>query len=144
MSKEDMGGKWVLSLNGEDWSGLGYLFDSKEEAIDFVQQQVREHGWTIELVDNLFGSDPYEEMPQTVYVGKARGAGLPLSVDDIIEQMQESAYEESEYAESYLDNMTTEAKKGLGALISLWFQSHPEYLPDWFTVEDITEFSVTI
>lgn len=64
-----------------------------------------------------------------------------LSVDALIENMQEVAYEDGqEWASDYLDDVSDQQKEELKQLIVGWAKKN-KIEPCWFTVEDIEKVS---
>jgi len=61
-----------------------------------------------------------------------------MCVDNILEQMHERAYDENEFADDYLYDVTEEQKDELGELISGWAKKH-NIDPRFFLIEDVTE-----
>lgn len=140
--KKDLDRKWMCSLNEEYWEAVEY-FDTKEEAIKYGIEAVKKFNKNPEeaYLDDEMGSTP-EEVVTSFYVGQAFCPGLPFSVDDLLERVQEVAYEEGgECAEDYLDDVTKEDKEELDDLIQNWFVKH-KYLPRWYNIYEIDEISV--
>jgi len=61
-----------------------------------------------------------------------------MCVDNILEQMHERAYDENEFADDYLYDVTEEQKDELGELISGWAKKH-NIDPRFFLIRDVTE-----
>lgn len=61
-----------------------------------------------------------------------------MCVDNILEQMHERAYDENEFADDYLYDVTGEQKDELGELISGWAKKH-NIDPRFFLIENVTE-----
>ena len=100
--KKDLDRKWMCSLNEEYWEAVEY-FDTKEEAIKYGIEAVKKFNKNPEeeYLDDEMGSTP-EEVVTSFYVGQAFCPGLPFSIDDLLERVQEFAYEDGgEFAEGY-------------------------------------------
>lgn len=61
-----------------------------------------------------------------------------MCVDNILEQMHERAYDENEFADDYLYDVTEEQKDELGELISGWAKKH-NIDPRFFLIGNVTE-----
>ena len=141
MSKE-MHGKWICSIDEEQWQAAEY-FDTKEEAVEFGIKSIQAFNKNPEdgCLDDEMGSTP-EEIVTSFYVGQAFCPGLPFDVDDLLERIQEAAYEDGgEFAEDYLDDVTKEHREELDDLIQNWFIKH-KYLPNWYNIYEIDEINV--
>ena len=139
---KDLDRKWVCSLNEEHWEAIEY-FDTKEEAVKYGIEVVKKFNKNPEeeYLDDGMGSTP-EEIVTMFYVGQIIGSGIPFDVDYLIEQVQESAYDDGgEFAEDYLDDVTKEDKEELEELVLNWFTEH-NYMPTWFSVYYIDEVIV--
>ncbi|MCI5684553.1 MAG: hypothetical protein MR320_04085 [Enterococcus gallinarum] len=142
MSKE-MHEKWMCSVDEERWQATEY-FDTKEEAVKFGIESIQTFNKNPEdgCLDDEMGSTP-EEVVTSFYVGQAFCPGLPFSVDDLLERVQEAAYEDGgEFAENYLDDVTKEHREELDDLIQNWFIKH-KYLPNWYNIYEIDEISLS-
>ena len=142
MSKE-MHGKWMCSIDEEQWQAAEY-FDTKEEAVEFGIKSIQTFNKIPEdgCLDDEMGSTP-EEVVTSFYVGQAFCPEIPFNVDDLLERIQEAAYEDGgEFAEDYLDDVTKEHREELDDLIQNWFIKH-KYLPNWYNIYEIDEISVS-
>lgn len=76
----------------------------------------------------------------TLYKGvkKAQTFEDFMCVDSILEQMHERAYDENEFAEDYLYDVTEDQKEELSELISGWAKKH-NIDPRFFLIENVTE-----
>ena len=76
----------------------------------------------------------------TLYKGvkKAQKFEDFMCVENFIETMHERAYDENEFAEDYLYDVTQEQKDELGELISGWAKKH-NIAPRFFLIENVTE-----
>ena len=116
-------GKWCISSNGESFEGEG--LDTKEEAIK----------------EGKFCG--YKEL----YVGRCVENFEPcIDVDDVIERIQENAYDVGgEYAEDYLDDVTDGAKETLGErlndVLERWLNEN-KYEVNFYSVEDIEKINI--
>lgn len=67
-----------------------------------------------------------------------------LNVDSFLEQISESAYDNSgDYAEDYLCHVSVEQKQELESLICSWAEKN-KLSPTWFMVEEVKEVKFTI
>lgn len=64
-----------------------------------------------------------------------------IDADDIIEMAKDRAYEDTEYAEVYLDDITKEKEEELNKLIIDWFNNNAEQ-PTFFTVKNVKKITV--
>ena len=138
----EMDKKWMCSLDEEYWQASAY-FDTKEEAVRAGLESIERFNTNPEdeYLDDEMGSTP-EEVVDSFYVGQVLHPDLPFCVDDLIECMQESAYEnEGDFAQGYLDDITREHKKELDDLVRGFFVKRG-YLPTWYTVCKIDEISI--
>lgn len=72
----------------------------------------------------------------------APAASSFIDVDDIIEDAQNRAMDNyGEFAESFLDDVTDEAKKELGDFLSVWMDKNAAVR--FYLAHDITEYIVT-
>lgn len=71
------------------------------------------------------------------------GASLSFGVvDQVIDQLQENAYEEAgEFAEAWLTDVPQEKLRELGDLISQWIDTNAP--PRFFTVQDVKKLEIT-
>lgn len=142
MSKE-MHEKWMCSIDQEYWQAAEY-FNTKEEAVEFGIKSIQTFNKNPEdeCLDDEMGSTP-EEVVTSFFVGQAFCPGIPFNVDDLLERIQEAAYENGgEFAEDYLDDVTKEHREELDDLIQNWFIKH-KYLPSWYNIYEIDEISVS-
>lgn len=115
---------WAERLTDYYWSSpFTKLRDALEEAKD-----------VLELKDG-----------DTVYIMKGEFADIPyFSIDNIIEDMQESAYDEAgEAADSYLNDLTVEDTLELEDLIKdtiRKFFKKKHYMPNWYNPDYYKEF----
>lgn len=139
MNKEEMHEKWMCSLDEERWQATQY-FDTKKDAVEFGFKSILAFNKNTEdeSLDDEMGSTP-EEIVTIFYVGQALCPGIPFDVDELLERMQEAAYEDGgEFAEDYLDDVTKEHREELDELIQNWFIKH-KYLPEWYNIYEIDE-----
>ncbi len=103
------------------YSICGEIYYSKKDILDFLDK---------------------EDSKQVVYVGECiyKKHEDFISADDIIEMAKDRAYEDNEYAEYYLDDITKEKKEELNKLIIDWFNNNAEQ-PTFFTVKNVDEIS---
>ena len=115
---------WAERLTDYYWSSpFTKLRDALEEAKD-----------VLELKDG-----------DTVYIMKGEFADIPyFNIDNIIEDMQESAYDEAgEAADSYLSDLTVEDTLELEDLIKdtiRKFFKKKHYMPTWYNPDYYKEF----
>lgn len=115
--------QWTIS-NNEEWFNEEYFFDTKEEAIEF--------GKTYEDFEG-----------RSFFVGKIREVKMmcdELAIP-VLEQIQEQHIDQdSEFAETYLDNVKREHIKELDVLLEIavldWAEKYG-YLPNYFRVTDV-------
>lgn len=108
-----------FSIDGER-----YLTGDKKEAMQ----------WLIDEKKLIVGN--------SYFLGKSKPP-LPSSlfdVEDMLYQMQERAYDITEYAEDFPD-LSEEKRKELETLVSKWLDENIEV--NFFEVEDITQFKIT-
>ncbi|MFN6676409.1 hypothetical protein ACK4CF_14150 [Enterococcus gallinarum] len=142
-NEKKMHGKWMCSIDEEQWQAAEY-FDTKEEAVGFGIKSIQTFNKNPEdgCLDDEMGSTP-EEVVTSFYVGQAFCPGIPFNVDDLLERIQEAAYEDGgEFAEDYLDDVTKEHREELDDLIQNWFIKH-KYLPNWYNIYEIDEINVS-
>ena len=115
--------QWTVSDN-EEWFNEEYFFDTKEEAIEFGKT--------------------YEDFEGAgFFVGKIREVKMicdQLAIP-VLGQIQEQHIDQnSEFAETYLDDVKREHIKELDSLLEnvilMWAEEHG-YLPNYFIVTDI-------
>ena len=142
-------GQWMLNKEyGERWEASEY-FDTKEEAIEYGVSLVKKYNSLdddgksdMDLSDGLnMRPDDYENI-YTFYVGQIEAVGFPDEVDMLLETISERVYDEvGEYAEDYLDDVTTEHKKELSDLIHDWAKRNG-YLPDCYIMGATEEINI--
>lgn len=69
--------------------------------------------------------------------------GQYLCVTSILDNMGEWAYDDNEFAEGYLDDVTDEQKQDLHNVICSWAEKH-NISPKFFTVGDVEEVEVEL
>ena len=135
--KKDLDRKWMCSLDVARWEAVNY-FDTKEEAMMYGAQAIEKFNKNPEeeYLDDEMGSTP-DEVVKMFYVGQIFCPGIPFNVDDLIEQVQEDAYDDgNECAEDYLVDVTKEDKEELEELVLNWFNKH-NYLPTWWSLSNM-------
>lgn len=118
-----MDNKYAYSYNEYDYYGT---FNSFEEACaDAIKEGYKGDIFIGETTQNF---QPY------------------INPREIIESIQESAYDDSEYSDDYLENITPqqldELDEEINFVISKWIKRH-NFEPTWFLVKNIKKFSIT-
>lgn len=120
--------KWCHShsLDKDYWNGT---FDTKKEAIADAESSYCD-GYTREF-----------------YIGQAVVTFQPfIDADDVLERIAEEAYDENEYAEEYLDDVTTIDKNELSAMLNSalkkWLKKHPYYKPTFYSIKHIEKVMI--
>lgn len=103
------------------YSTCGEIYYSKEDILDFIDS---------------------ENSKQIVYYGECiyKKHEDFIDADDIIEMAKDRAYEDSEYAEGYLDDITKEKEQELNKLIINWLNDNA-IQPTFFTVANIKQIT---
>lgn len=132
-------GQWMLNQDdGEHWRACEY-FDTKEEAIEYGVSLLKKYNSldddgksNMDLSDGInICPDDYENI-YIFYVGQIEAIGFPDVVDNLLETISETVYNEvGEYSDGYMDDVTTEHKKELADLIHGWAERNG-YLPDCY------------
>lgn len=90
-------------------------------------------------------ADMIEDDPEVKTIHKGIGIFKShkdfIDADDIIERAKDRAYEDNEYAEGYLDDITKEQEQELNKLIIDWFSKNACH-PTFFTVEKSEEITI--
>lgn len=139
--RKEMHEKWMCSVNEEYWRASEY-FDTKEDAVKFGLAAALRFNKNPEeeYLDDEMGSTP-EEVVTSFFVGQVFCFGIPFDVDQLLECVQEAAYENGgEFAEEYLDDVTAEHRDELESLVLNWFTKH-DYLPTWYNIYNVDEIS---
>ena len=142
-------GQWMLNKEyGERWEASEY-FDTKEEAIEFGVSLLKKYNSLdddgksdMDLSDGLnIYPDDYENI-YIFYVGQIEAIGFPDVVDNLLETISETVYDEvGEYSDGYLDDVTTEHKKELSDLIHDWAKRN-DYLPNCYIIGATEEINI--
>lgn len=141
--------EWSNNSTGcEWWDSCSNWFDTKEEAIQDGIDQYKQmlDGKSTDLFDNDYY---YNIVPDYFDVGKKRPYIPTIDVDDVIERLQEQAYDEcGELAEDFLDwrtmskgNIEEDLREHLQVELDAWLKRHNLY-PTFFTVIDIETINV--
>ena len=89
-------------------------------------------------------ADMIEDDPEVKTIHKGIGIFKShkdfIDADDIIERAKDRAYEDNEYAEGYLDDITKEKEEELNKLIIDWLNNNGEQ-PTFFTVKNIDQIT---
>lgn len=137
MVNDEISEKWKCNFEYDgEWSACDH-YDSKEEAIECGLDAIGKFNKNPdeETIDNEFGYTP-EELITAFYVGQVKIPSVNISIDDLIDQMQESAEADGgEFSEGYLSDMTEVDKKDLEKVIVEWF-IEKGYSPHWFIIEN--------
>ena len=119
--------KWVYSMDEEVFSNSDY-FDTKEEAIEAGEEYAKDCGYS------------------QYYVGQCKEFIPRVDAEDLIERMQEQAYEEvGEVTEDWLEDATSEAINELAEELHMLFQKWMKKYslePSFYRVEAIDSYSV--
>lgn len=78
---------------------------------------------------------------QTIYVGDGRKPKLSefCDADNVIELMQNRGFDiGDEYADSFMDDVSVEAKQELNDLLKSWMEKHVTI--NFYTVHDVREY----
>jgi hypothetical protein len=96
-------------------------------------------------LEDLIDSNSSElAVGQTIYVGDGRQPKYSEFCDanDVIELMQNRGYEiGGEYADSFMDDVSAEAKQELNDLLKSWMEKHVTV--NFYTVHDVREYVLT-
>lgn len=137
LKKDQMDQKWICSLKEDIWQASDY-FDTKEAAIKAGLESARRFNGNPdnECLDDEMGSTP-DDIITEFLVGQVNASTIPFNVDSLIENVQESAYEDGgEWAEDYLDDVTEEDREELENIVFDWFVRN-DYLPAWYTIGSV-------
>ncbi|MDT2635497.1 hypothetical protein P7D52_07950 [Enterococcus dongliensis] len=137
LKKDQIDKKWMCSLKEDIWKACDY-FDTKEEAIKAGLESAHRFNCNpdTEYLDDEMGSTP-DEVVTEFLVGQINASAVPFCVDTLIENVQESAYDEGgEWADTYLDDVTKEDREELENLVFDWFIRN-DYLPRWYTISSV-------
>lgn len=124
--------KWSYAI-GDEEDYRGVFFDTKEEALKEARNEVKS--------DDSYSGD------EVIWVGKVKTFTPVVSVaDDLLYDLQDQAYDEAGYyAEDWLDDVKKEDQDELDNAIQScfmeWLEKHPEYKPEFFTIEDSESYS---
>ena len=128
--KDDV--KWSYAIGDkEDYRGV--FFNTKEEALEEARNEMQ--------TDDTYSGD------EVIWVGKVKTFTPIVSVaDDLLYDFQDQAYDEAGYyAEDWLDDVKKEDQDELDnafqSCFMEWLEKHPEYKPDFFTIEDSESYS---
>lgn len=118
---------WAKNLNDSQWS---CPYTTLKEALDEAKMDL-----------NCKNGD-------TVYIMKGETADIPyFNLDHIIEDMQDSAYDEAgEIADSYLKDFTIEDYMELEDILKdtiRKFFKKKHYMPNWYDADYYKEFMLT-
>ena len=119
------------------YSAIEDEWSNSDQSIEEVAQMI---------LDDMDDIERSEAKVITIYKGvkKPQHFNQFLSVDQLLEQMSEHAYEEGgEWAEDYLCDVTDSQKKELENVIVSW-ASRNNISPSWFMIEDIEEDKFTV
>ncbi len=96
-------------------------------------------------LDDLINSNSGElAVGKTVYVGDGRKPKLSefCNANDVIELMQNRGYDiGGEYADTFMDDISSEAKQELNELLKNWMEKHVTI--NFYTVHDVREYVLT-
>ncbi|MDW5524611.1 DUF2188 domain-containing protein [Carnobacterium maltaromaticum] len=143
-------GQWMLNKEyGERWEASEY-FDTKEEAIEYGVTLLNKYNSLdadgksdMDLSDGLNMRPDDCENIYTFYVGQIETVGFPDVVDNLLETISETVYDEvGEVADGYLNDVTTEHKEELSDLIHDWAKRNG-YLPNCYIMGATEEINIT-
>ena len=119
----------VYNTSEDDWT----------HADEAIEQVLRDKLADMEEIDIL------EADSITLFKGVVNSVEFAqyLCVTSILENMSEWAYDDNEFAEGYLDDVTEEQKKDLNDMICSWAEKH-NISPKFFTVGDVEEVEVEL
>ena len=123
--KEDI--KWSYAI-GDEEDYRGVFFDTKEDALEEARNEMQ--------TDDSYSGD------EVIWVGKVKTFTPVVSVaDELLYELQDQAYDEAGYySEEWLDNVKKKDQDELDNAIQgcfmEWLEKHPEYKPEFFTIED--------
>lgn len=118
--------KWTYAI-GDEEDYRGVFFDTKEDALEEARNEIH--------TDDTYSGD------EVIWVGKVKTFSPVVSVaDDLLYDLKDQAYDEAgDYAEDWLDDVKKEDQDELDNAIQdcfmMWLEKHPEYKPEFFTVE---------
>lgn len=133
--------KWICAprVDTETWRAEEE-YDTKEEAIEAGRKAAIEKG---RLAEDVFGDycDPDVSINHFA-VGQKQVPGLNVYIDDVLERIGESVYEQvGESADDYLLDVTNEDKDALEKIILDWVIK--KYPPNCFVVTEIEKVGVS-
>ena len=136
-SKEEYKLNYAFSFekNGKYLLGHNSIKQTIQEAIDYKINDVEDYG-------NIITENNKEFI--NIYIGKQRGYEDKIDADVIIENLQNKAYEENEFADDYLNDVNIELLQK--ELDKLWkkFKKSEKILPPFFYVDEIKKYKVLI
>ena len=121
--------KYAYSFNGEEYEGP---FDSYDEALQAAKDA------------NL--DEYHDDRYEVVYIGECIWYKPHVSADNVIEAIQDDAYDQAgDFAINYLDDVTKEHRNKLESLLTgifnIWAKDYG-YKPSFFTVENVKEVKI--
>ena len=121
--------KYAYSFNGEEYEGP---FDSYDEALQAAKDE------------NL--DEYHDDRYEVAYIGECVWYKPHVSADNVIEAVQDDAYEQAGvFASHYLDDVTEEHRNMLESLLTgifnIWAKDYG-YKPAFFTVENVKEVKI--
>jgi hypothetical protein len=119
----------VYNTSEDDWT----------HADEAVEQVLENKLADMEEIDIL------ESDSVTLFKGTVNKVNFDHYVDvtSILDTMSEWAYDDNEFAEGYLDDVTEEQKKDLNDMICSWAEKH-NISPKFFIVGDVEEVEVEL
>lgn len=109
--------KYAYSLNEE-------IYHSKDYVADMIEDSEKDE------VDCIYAGECIYKKHEDF-----------IDADEIIEMAKDRAYENNEYAEGYLDDITKEKEQELNELIVGWFNNNAKQ-PTFFTVKNAKKITV--
>ena len=119
----------IYNTSEDDWT----------HADESIEQELEDKLADMEEVDHL------EADSVTLFKGVDNKVsfGQYLCVTSILDNMSEWAYDDNEFAEGYLDDVTDEQKQELHNTIWSWAEKH-NIFPKFFTVGEVEEVEVEL
>lgn len=135
--------EWLCSLTEDgSWDACDHYASEEEAIAEGLNAIMKFNSDPLnESIDNEFGTTPEDEVT-AFYVGKVSTPPVEVSVEELLEQMSDSAAQEyGEVADGYLNEVTDDDKKNLESLLSDWF-TLKGYSPRWITVTKVRKVIV--
>ena len=134
-------GKWIITFDEEKWDANNYgEFDSKEEAITFIEETGAIQLFDIWLDETGDEPDP-EQTGVTIYVGQMQGFVPSVNVDTVLDEIAENAsWFGGDYADDYLHDVSKDAQEELeeklNSVLGEWIENH-QFHPTFYSIVNI-------